>query len=89
MSGIINEEIRNIREDHANFLEKSCKLILGYLFVWLYYVTFFGLAMTSFSDITSNSCSIYSSEPCTVRQQSATNLSGVYFGFYKKNYFLN
>ena len=82
MSGRINEDIRDIREDHANFLEKSCKLIFGYLFVWLYYVTFFGLAMTS-------GCSIFSSGPCTVQQQSATNLSGVYFGFYKKNYFLN
>jgi hypothetical protein len=78
MSGSINDidiEIRPIAEDHANFMEKSRKLIFGYLFTFLFYTSLFGMAMSSSSCISSDAAESDSKRKCGTAQ----NISGAYF----------
>ena len=57
--GTINDEIRYIYKDHANFMEKSRVLIFGNLFIFLFYITLFAMAMVSFNKNFSGAYFIY------------------------------
>ncbi len=57
--GDIDTSWRPIDKDHANFMEKSCTLIFGYFFVFLFYITLFAMAMTSFYKNLSGAYFIY------------------------------
>ncbi len=73
--GVISDEIRAIDEDHANFMGKSWKLIFGYLFVFLFYISLFGMAFSSHTCISPDAAESDSKRKCGTAQ----DISGLYF----------